>query len=277
MSSAKPYSYKHPHPAVTVDLVVFTLIDDALHVLLIERGLEPFKGEWALPGGFVRIKEPLEVAAKRELQEETGLSEAYLEQVGAHGKPERDPRERVISIAYFAIISSDGVRLQAGSDAHRVTWRSARDLPDLAFDHKEIIEAARIKLTDKMNRTNIALEFLPQEFTLSELQKVFEAVRSESVDKRNFRKWAQSLSFIRPTGRMRRGGQHRPAALYKANTKGLLPFPAAMTESGLSAVAVERKAESAAAYQKGYEDAIAAMHRAVADSGKALLKTVSSR
>jgi ADP-ribose pyrophosphatase YjhB (NUDIX family) len=277
MSSQKPYSYKHPHPAVTVDLVIFTLKDDALHVLLIERGLEPFQGEWALPGGFVRIKESLEVAAKRELQEETGLSEAYLEQVGAYGRPDRDPRERVISIAYFAIISADGVGLQAGSDARRVAWRSSRNLPPLAFDHQEIIDAARIKLSEKMNRTTIALEFLPQEFTLTELQKVYEAVRGETIDKRNFRKWAESLSFIKATGKKRMGGQHRPAALFKANTKGLVLIQSTFSETNLSSVALERKAEAAAAYQKGYEDAVAALHRAVGDSGKALLKSVSRR
>ena len=276
MNDAKLFSYKHPHPAVTVDLVIFTLLEDVLHVLLIERGLQPFQGALALPGGFVRIKEPLEAAAKRELTEETGLSQAYLEQVGAYGKPDRDPRERVISIAYFAIISANGLALQAGSDARRVTWCAARNLPHLAFDHREIIEAARVKLSDKMNRSTIALEFLPQEFTLTELQRVFEAVRGEPSDKRNFRKWAETLAFIKPTGRMRRGGQHRPAALYKASGKGTLPVPGSVSATALSSVASERRAEAAAAYQKGYEDAVAAMHRAMADSGKALLKALSS-
>jgi 8-oxo-dGTP diphosphatase len=217
MTRQLPYCYKHPHPAVAVDLVIFTLRDDSLHLLLIERGAAPFRGQWALPGGFVRINENLPDAAQRELREETGLSQGYLEQVGAFGKPDRDPRERVISIAFFAIISADKVALHAGSDAHRVEWRPCSDLPPVAFDHREIIEAARLMLADKINRTTIALQCLPPEFTLTELQRVFEAVRGELIDKRNFRKWAESLSFIKETGKMRRGAQHRPAALYKAN------------------------------------------------------------
>lgn len=277
MSSQKPFRYKYPHPAVTVDLVIFTFKDETLHVLLIERGLEPFRGEWALPGGFVRINESLEAAAKRELQEETSLSEGYLEQVGAYGRPDRDPRERVISIAYFAIISADGLGLQAGSDARQVAWRSSRDLPPLAFDHREIIDAARIKLSEKMYRTTIALEFLPHEFTLTELQKVYEAVRGEKIDKRNFRKWAEALSFIKATGKKRGGGQHRPAALFRANTKGILPVPSALPEIAVPSVALERQAEVAASYQKGFEDAVAAMHQTILDSSRRLLKSVSVR
>jgi len=277
MPAPPSHQYKHPHPAVAVDLVIFTLQDDALQVLLIERGLEPFQGQWALPGGFVRINEGLEAAAERELREETGLSQNYLEQIGAFGHPDRDPRERVISVAFYAIVSADKVALQAGSDARRVAWRPWRDLPALAFDHREIIHAGRSRLVEKMHRTTIALEFLPSEFTLTELQRVFESVQGDSVDKRNFRKWAESLSFIRPTGKMRRGGQHRPAALYRANAKALLPIPNAATETKTAAVESARKAEQASAYRKGYEDALAAMHRSFTESEKALLRSINSR
>jgi 8-oxo-dGTP diphosphatase len=239
-----------------VDLVIFTLRDEHLQVLLVERGLEPFKGEWALPGGFVRIEENL-------------ASAAYLEQVSAFGRLDRDPRERVISIAFFAILSSDKLALQAGSDARAVSWHPCNDIPNLAFDHAEIIDAAREKLTDKINRTTIALEFLPTEFTLTELQRVFEAVRGEAIDKRNFRKWSQSLSFIKATGRMRRGGQHRPAELYRANTKGLLPPPSVLKET--PEASISRRVD-VAAYRKGFEDALSAMHKTLVDSEKTLLK-----
>lgn len=274
MSSQSIHQYKHPHPAVAVDLVIFTLRNDALQVLLIERGLEPFRGQWALPGGFVRIKEDLEAAALRELREETGMSQCYLEQVGAFGHPERDPRERVISVAYFAIISTDKVALQAGSDARRVRWCAWSELPALAFDHRHILDAARGRLLQKMNRTTIALEFLSPEFTLTELQRVFETVQGTAIDKRNFRKWAESLSFIKPTGKTRRGGQHRPAALYKANSRAVLPAPSAALTSSADA---ERKADATAAYRKGYEDAVAALHRGFAESEKNVLRAVISR
>jgi 8-oxo-dGTP diphosphatase len=274
MTGQASHQYKHPHPAVAVDLAMFTLRDDVLQVLLVERGLEPFRGQWALPGGFVRIKENLAEAARRELREETGLSQSYLEQVGAFGDPDRDPRERVISVAYFAIISADKVALQAGSDARGVRWCAWNELPALAFDHHHILNEARAKLLEKMNRTTIALEFLPPEFTLTELQRVFEAVQGAAVDKRNFRKWAESLSFIKPTGKLRRGGQHRPAALYKANSKAVLPTPAGLLTSPSEA---QRKADTIAAYRKGYEDAVAALHRSFAESEKAALRAVGSR
>jgi 8-oxo-dGTP diphosphatase len=272
MKEELPYRYKHPHPAVTVDLAIFRLVLRTLQVLLIERGRDPFEGQWALPGGFVRLREGLAEGAQRELNEETGLSQIYLEQVGAFGEPERDPRERVISVAFYAIIGADKAELQAGSDARKAAWHSIESLPRLAFDHNDILAAARKKLSDKINRTTIAVEFLPPEFTLTELQEVFEAVRGESIDKRNFRKWADTFSYIRPTGRMRRGGQHRPAALYRASGKALA------LDSALVAESPERSKEAAnaagAAYRKGYEDALAAMHRSVLEAEKRLLKSL---
>lgn len=274
MATHQAYHYKHPHPAVAVDLVIFTLKEVKLQVLLIERGLEPFRGSWALPGGFMRINEDLEEAALRELREETSLSQCYLEQIGAFGAPDRDPRERVVSIAYFAILSADKVALQAGSDARRVRWCSWSELPNLAFDHRQILDAARGKLLEKMNRTTIALEFLAPEFTLTELQGVFETVQGTPMDKRNFRKWAESLSFIKPTGKMRRGGQHRPAALYRANHKAVLPAPTATLVPTPDA---ERSADVRAAYRKGFEEAVAALHREFSESEKAVLRAMNDR
>src|ERR1700730_5246010 len=273
MTEPQPYRYQCPPPAVAVDLVIFTLLENQLQLLLIERGVEPYRGAWALPGGFVRIDEDLADAAQRELREETGIGEAYLEQVGAFGSPKRDPRERVVSVAYFAIISADKVALKAGSDAHALAWHPYTALPSVAFDHAHIIAAAKAKLVDKISRTTLALEFLPPEFTLTELQQVFEGVRGEAIDKRNFRKWVETLSFIKPTGRLRRGAQHRPAALYKASGKGHIPVPAAVLESAPPSKSDHEPAGKAAEYRRGFEDAVSAVHKAFPESAKGVLRS----
>jgi 8-oxo-dGTP diphosphatase len=217
---ADKYCYKHPHPAVTADIVIFTVRDDALQLLLIQRGVEPFKNAWALPGGFVRMDEDLAEAARRELQEETGLQDIYLEQFGAYGRPERDPRERVITIAYYAIIATERLSLSAGTDAAHASWFDYKALPDLAFDHKTIISDAYEKLVDKLRRSTVVLQFLPKEFTLTQLQRLHEIILGETIDKRNFRKWVESLDFIRSTGRKTTGASHRPAELYTAVEPG---------------------------------------------------------
>jgi len=219
MSESKPlYTYSRPHPSVTVDLAIFTVDDAVLKLLVVRRGMEPFKGNWALPGGFVRIDESLEAAAARELAEETGLTGAYLEQVGAFGDPRRDPRERVISIAYFAIVSAHKRELRAGSDAAEARWCDVANLPKLAFDHPAIVEAACARLAEKARRTALATEFLGPEFTLTELQRVHEALLGQQIDKRNFRKWVSSVEHLRSTGRVRRGDAHRPALLFRRRT-----------------------------------------------------------
>ncbi|HZO23317.1 MAG TPA: NUDIX domain-containing protein [Steroidobacteraceae bacterium] len=279
MADPQPHRYKHPHPAVAVDLVIFTLLNGQLQLLLIERGIEPYRGAWALPGGFMRIDEDLVAAAQRELVEETGIGEAYLEQVGAFGQPKRDPRERVVSVAYFAILPAHKVALAAGSDAKAVAWHPYSELPELAFDHASIVAAAKAKLAEKVNRTTVALEFLPPEFTLTELQQVFETIRGETLDKRNFRKWAGTLSYIKATGRLRRGGQHRPAALFKPAVKGAMPIPTASLE--WTTVATEKSSASEAAakaqYRRGFEDAVSAINKAFADSSKGVLRALASR
>jgi 8-oxo-dGTP diphosphatase len=217
--SGHMYSYRHPHPAVAVDIAIFTVRDQRLEVLLVERGVEPYKGLWALPGGFVRIHEDLLAAAVRELKEETGVEGAYLKQVGAFGAPHRDPRERVISIAYFAILSSDTIALKASTDAASAKWWPLASLPRLAFDHEQLIAAARRALVSELANSLIAFQFLNHEFTLTELQHVHEAIRGESLDKRNFRKWIATLGTVRAIGRLRRSGQHRPAELYRVRAR----------------------------------------------------------
>lgn len=210
-----PYTYEYPHPAVTVDIVIFTVRSDALKVLLIKRALEPFQGEWALPGGFVNLDESLEQGARRELEEETGVSGVYLEQLYTFGQPDRDPRERVITVAYYALIPSDKLELRAASDAEGVSWYGIDELPELAFDHAEILGLAMRRLAAKLEYSTIAFQLMPASFTLTELQHVYELIGQAPIDKRNFRKRVQALSVIEETGEEKREGPHRPAKLYR--------------------------------------------------------------
>ncbi|MDV3237535.1 MAG: NUDIX hydrolase [Gammaproteobacteria bacterium] len=214
------YSYRYPHPAVTTDIVIFTIRDGRLKLLLIKRGGEPYQGRWALPGGFVELDEDLEASARRELEEETGVSGVYLEQLYTFGRPDRDPRERVITVAYYALIPSDQVRLQAATDAEAVGWFAFEELPPLAFDHDEIVAMAHQRLVAKLDYSTIAFQFLPREFTLSELQEVYEIIRREPVDKRNFRKQVLALGKLVETKKMKRDGAHRPARLYRVKSPG---------------------------------------------------------
>lgn len=218
------YTYEYPHPAVSTDIVLFTLQEGELKVLLIRRGGDPYQGYWALPGGFVEIDEDLEPAALRELQEETGVTGVWLEQLYTFGKPGRDPRERVISVAYYALVPIDRMTVQAGSDASDVAWHSCRQLPELAFDHPQIIELARKRLAAKLDYSTIALQFMPARFTLGELQTVYETILGSKLDKRNFRKRILSLDCIEDTSETRRNGKHRPARLYRLKSPGTVAF-----------------------------------------------------
>jgi len=210
-----PFTYEHPHPAVTVDITVFTVRNDQLNVLLIKRALEPYQGEWALPGGFINLSESLEEAAERELSEETGVSGVYLEQLFTFGEPKRDPRERVVTVAYYALIPSDTLELKAATDAEGVGWFNVDKLPELAFDHDDILEMALDRLKAKLEYSTIALQLMPETFTLTELQHVYELIAREVLDKRNFRKRILAFAVIEPTGEEKREGPHRPAKLYR--------------------------------------------------------------
>jgi 8-oxo-dGTP diphosphatase len=215
MTASPPFCYDHPHPAVTTDVVLFTIRGGRLQLLLIRRGGRPFKGHWALPGGFVDIDEDLEHGALRELEEETGVSGVYLEQLRTYGAPGRDPRERVISVAYYALAPSERLVLNASSDADEACWFPIGALPPLAFDHGEIIRNAHERLVAKLDYSTIAFQFMSERFTLSELQEVYEILLDAELDKRNFRKWALALEQIEETGEQRRRGSHRPARLYR--------------------------------------------------------------
>jgi len=214
------YSYEYPHPAVTVDIVIFTIRDARLKLLLIRRAGEPYRGKWALPGGFIHLDEDLDASARRELEEETGVSGVYLEQLYTFGAPQRDPRERVITVAYYALIPSDRLQLRAATDAEAVGWFGMDELPALAFDHTDIIAMAHERLVAKLDYSTIAFQFMGGDFTLSELQSVYEMILREALDKRNFRKWALALEQIEETGRERRDGAHRPAKLYRLKEPG---------------------------------------------------------
>lgn len=206
---------------VTVDLVIFTIREEALQVLLVQRGIAPFKGRMALPGGFVHEDESLEQAALRELagfelEEETGVASMYLEQLFSFGEPRRDPRGRVVAVAYYALIPADRP-LRAGSDAAGAKWcplnKDKDKLPALAFDHKEILNYALERLRNKLDYTTVGFQLLPRKFTLSELQHVYETILDRKLDKRNFRKKMDILKILRPLRELRRTGR-KPARLY---------------------------------------------------------------
>ena len=209
------YTYEYPRPSVTVDCVVFGLDADAdLKVMLIERGEEPFAGRWALPGGFVRMEEDLELAARRELAEETGISKVFLEQLYTFGDVGRDPRGRVISVAYYALVNLPEHAVKAATDARNAAWFPVADLPPLAFDHERIVEAALQRLKGKVRYQPIGFELLPRKFTLSQLQKLYETVLERELDKRNFRKKVLSLGVLLELNEVQQDVAHRAARLY---------------------------------------------------------------
>jgi 8-oxo-dGTP diphosphatase len=209
------FTYEYARPAVTVDITIFTVRNDELNVLLIKRAEPPFQGEWALPGGFVMEDEDLEEAAARELVEETGVSDVYLEQLFSFGAPGRDPRGHTVTVAYSALIPSDNLELTASTDAEGVAWFAIDKLPELAFDHDEILEVAHDRLVAKLEYSTIAFQLMPESFTLTELQHVYELIERGEIDKRNFRKRILALDVIEATGEEKREGPHRPAKLYR--------------------------------------------------------------
>ena len=198
---------------VTVDIVVFTVHEQTLQVLLIERGIDPFKGRYALPGGFVRTEETLEQAAFRELLEETGTEDVYLEQLYTFGDPHRDPRGRVVTVAYYALVPNDKSPLLAGTDAAAAAWYPVSALPPLAFDHKKIVEYAVDRLRNKLEYTNVGFQLLPAKFTLSALQALHEAILGKLLDKRNFRRKVLGLGLVKPSKEMQATGR-KPAQLF---------------------------------------------------------------
>jgi len=211
---------RYEKPSVTVDIVIFTIKDNDLKILLVKRGIEPFKNMWAIPGGFVRIEESLEEAAKRELEEKTSVRADYLEQLYTFGEVNRDPRGRVITVAYFALIKSEKIsKLKATADVIEAKWFSAFKLPKLAFDHEKILEYAIKRLRWKFEYTTVVFSLLPEKFSLTELQKIYEIIFDKKFDKRNFRKKILSLNIIEKTKERQKNVSNRPPQLYKFKKK----------------------------------------------------------
>lgn len=210
-----PHTYEHPRPALTTDCVVFGLDEKDVKVLLIRRGLDPYKGKWAFPGGFLLPGEAPDDCARRELQEEAGLSRIYLEQLYTFGRPDRDPREHVVTIAYFALVNLIEHPPTAATDADDAAWFPFDEVPPLAFDHSEILEVARRRLSAKLRYTPAAFELLPEKFTLPELQSLFERVLGEPLDKRNFRKKLLKLGILIETDEVQQDAARRAARLYR--------------------------------------------------------------
>ncbi|MDQ0486824.1 8-oxo-dGTP diphosphatase [Streptomyces thermodiastaticus] len=216
--------------AVTVDLAVFTIREAALHVLLVERGQEPYAGRWALPGGFLRPDESAERAARRELGEETGLTDVtglHLEQLRTYSEPGRDPRMRVVSVAFAALLP-DAPEAHGGGDAAQARWTPCEAARDLAFDHDRILADARDRIGAKLEYTGLATAFCPPEFTLGELQQVYETVWGTALDRPNFRrKVLATPGFVEavPGAARLTGGRGKPAALYRAGPAAALHPP----------------------------------------------------
>ncbi|CAL9413030.1 NUDIX hydrolase [Streptomyces griseomycini] len=216
--------------AVTVDLAVFTLRAGALHVLLVERAQEPYAGRWALPGGFLLPTESAETAARRELAEETGLTDVtglHLEQLRTYSEPDRDPRMRVVSVAFAALLP-DPPEPRAGTDAAEARWTPYDTAGPLAFDHDRILADARTRIGAKLEYTCLATAFCPPEFTLGELQQVYETVWGTVLDRPNFRrKVLATPGFVEavPGAARLTGGRGKPAALYRAGTATALHPP----------------------------------------------------
>jgi 8-oxo-dGTP diphosphatase len=198
-----------------VDCVVFGLDEQELKVMLIQRGLPPFEGKWALPGGFVRLEETLDEAARRELEEETGLSRIFLEQLYTFSEVDRDPRERVVSVAYYALVNLRDHQVHAATDARDAGWFGVHDVPSLAFDHAGILRLALERLRGKLRYQPVGFELLPRRFTLSELQHLYELVLERTLDKRNFRKRVLAMDLLEETDEVQQDVAHRAARLYR--------------------------------------------------------------
>jgi 8-oxo-dGTP diphosphatase len=214
----------YEQPGVTVDLVIFTVNEGRLNVLLVKRAVPPFADFWSIPGGFLLKGESLEEAALRVMKEKTGVQEVYLEQLYTFGNPERDPRARIITVTYFALIPWKRLIQPGSRKVMDLAWQAIENIPRLAFDHNEILEYALNRLRAKAGYSNIVYGLLPEAFRLSDLQKMYEIIINEKLDKRNFRKRMLSTGLLQETGKKDLIGAHRPAMLYQFKKREVVFF-----------------------------------------------------
>lgn len=205
----------YEQPGITVDLAIFTVNTNKLKVMLVKRAEDPFRENWSLPGGFLLHGESLQAAAYRVLREKTGVKNVYMEQLYTFGDPKRDPRSRVITVAYFALIPWKVLDQPESKKVTDLTWSSVNQLPKLAFDHKDILKYAVKRLRAKAGYSNIVYGLMPEQFRLSELQTMYEIIIDDKLDKRNFRKRMLATNLLQETGEKDITGAHRPAMLYQ--------------------------------------------------------------
>ena len=210
------YYSSNPQFYVGIDCIIFGFSDDELHLLLLKRNFEPARGEWSLMGGFVQEGESVDDAAKRVLAELTGLDRVYMEQVGAFGAVDRDPGGRVVSVAYYALINVKEYDREL-VQRHNAFWVNIHELPPLIFDHEEMVRQARVLMQRKASTEPIGFNLLPELFTLTQLQSLYEAIYGEPLDKRNFRKRIAEMNCIEKTDKIDKTGSKRGAALYRFN------------------------------------------------------------
>lgn len=209
-------SFAHTRFFISTDVVLFSIRNERLEVLLVAQTDDL----WSLPGGHTALTEDLEASALRHLQVQTGIQNVYLEQLYTFGRPNRDPQQRVVSVAYYALVPSRQLQLRPLAQDEELSWFSVRGLPSLALDHDEVVTLANRRLAAKLTYSTIALQFLPELFALSDLQRVYETILGEPLDKRNFRKRILAMDYVEATGELSRQGKHRPARLYRAKHPG---------------------------------------------------------
>ncbi len=218
------YYSNNPKFYVGIDCIIFGFEKGRLSLLLLQRNFEPAKGQWSLMGGFVQENESADDAAKRVLYELTGLKDVYMEHIGAYGEIHRDPGERVISLAYYALININEYDRELVQQ-HNAHWIDVEELPNLIFDHNQMVEKARTIMKEKASSAPIGFNLLPELFTLTQLQSLYEAIYGESMDKRNFRKRIADMGFIEKTDKIDKTGSKRGASLYKFNDKAYREAP----------------------------------------------------
>lgn len=218
MNDVSTYYKNNPKFFVGIDCIIFGLEKEQLSLLLLQRNFEPAKGQWSLMGGFVQENESTDDAAKRVLYELTGLKDVYMEHIGAFGEINRDPGERVISLAYYALINTNKYDRELVQQ-HNAYWVNIDEIPDLIFDHNQMVEKARTAMKEKASTAPIGFNLLPELFTLTQLQSLYEAIYGEPMDKRNFRKRIADMGYIEKTDKIDKTGSKRGAYLYKFNDK----------------------------------------------------------